>query len=109
MAVKFMQFYVTNGAEKAKVHYSLDNRVDGRKCVTIYSKDYNRALGRILADSYRNDTDLMTDYFDKGRAVLFEGNPLYKAARERAEFNDAAWQAKVAIRAAIYSSRRAAA
>jgi len=104
-----MQFYVTNGAEKAKVHYSLDNRIDGRSCVTIYSKDYGRALGRILSDGYINDTDLMTDYFDKGRVVLFESSPLYKAARERAVYNEAAWDSKLAIQKARYSSSRAVA
>ena len=32
-----------------------------------------------------NDTDTMTDYFDKGRVVLFEDHILYAKARERAE------------------------
>ena len=27
----------------------------------------------------------MTDYFDKGRVVLFEDHPLYATARQRAE------------------------
>jgi hypothetical protein len=85
-AVKFQKYYVTNGTEKARVHYSLDNRTDCRKCVTIYDKDYGHALGRIIpGDVYQNDTDITTDYFDKGRVVLFEGHPLYAAARARAE------------------------
>lgn len=83
--VKFMKFYVTDGKAKAKVWYSLDNRIDGRKCVTLYAKDYDRALGDILPECYKNDTDSQTDYFDKGKAVLFESNPLYPAARARAE------------------------
>ncbi len=83
--VKFQKHYVTNGTTKARAWYSLDNRADGRKCVTIYAKDYTGALGVVLADSYKNETDSMTDYFDKGRARLFEGHPLYAAARARAE------------------------
>ena len=83
--VKFNRYHVTNGTTKARVHYSLDNRVDGRKCVTLYAKDYSDALGAIFADSYVNDSDLQTDYFDKGRVVLFETNALYAAARARAE------------------------
>lgn len=83
--VKFNKFNVTNGEIKARVHYSLDNRVDGRKCVTIYAKDYDRALGQIFADEYVNNTDTQTDYFEKGRVVLFENNPHYAAARARAE------------------------
>lgn len=83
--VKFNRYHVTNGTTKARVSYSLDNRCDGRKCVTLYAKDYTNALGTVLAGSYVNDTDSQTDYFDKGRAVLFEGHPLYAAARARAE------------------------
>lgn len=85
--IKFNKHHVTNGKEKARCFYSLDNRTDRRACVTIYAKDYDRALGRVLADEYRNDTDLMTDYFDQGRAVLFADHPLYAAARARAETN----------------------
>jgi hypothetical protein len=84
--VKFRKYYVSKGAEKARVHYSVDNRTDGRKCVTLYAKDYGHALSRVLGpDVYKNDTDYQTDYFDKGRAVLFEDHPLYAAARARAE------------------------
>ena len=76
---------MTNGTDKARVHYSLDNRTDGRACVTIYAKDYDRALGHVFAgDEYKNDTDSMTDYFEKGRVVLFADHPLYAAARARA-------------------------
>lgn len=82
---KFQRHYVTNGTLKARVWYSLDNRTDGRRCVTLYAKDYSGALGQILADEYKNDTDLCTDLFDKGRAVLFADHPLYAAARARAE------------------------
>lgn len=94
--IKFNAHHVTNGTEKAKCHYSLDNRTDGRKCVTIYAKDYGHALGRVIVDgAYQNDTDSQTDYFDKGRVVLFEGHALYAAARVRAEANNAAWDAKI--------------
>lgn len=84
-AVRFNRYFVTNGQLKARVHYSLDNRADGRRCVTLYAKDYSDALGAILAADYKNDTDFQTDYFDKGRAVLFETHALYPAARQRAE------------------------
>jgi hypothetical protein len=83
--IKFQKYYVTNGDAKARVFYSLDNRIDGRRCVTLYAKDYDRSLGKIFADDYKNDTDSMTDYFDQGRVVLFETSPYYPAARARAE------------------------
>lgn len=85
MTIKFNKYHVTDGTLKARVWYSLDNRADGRKCVTLYAKDYDDALGRLFVYQYKNDTDIMTDYFEKGRAVLFEDHPLYQSARARAE------------------------
>ncbi len=83
--VQFHKCYVTNGVEKASVWYSLDNRIDGRKCVTIRAKKCGSSLGRILAGEFVDHTDIITDYFEAGKAVLFENHPLYAAARMRAE------------------------
>ena len=84
--IKFNKHNVTDTETKikARVLYSLDNRIDWRKCVTIYAKDYDRSLGKIF-NEYENDTDTMTDYFDAGRVILFEDHPLYKQERERAD------------------------
>jgi hypothetical protein len=89
-SIKFNRYNVANATTgtKARVWYSLDNRTDGRKCVTIYAKDYSDKLAAVFGtDCYENETDIMTDYFEKGRVVLFEDNPLYAAARARAELN----------------------
>ena len=99
--VKFHLHYVTNGTTKARVHYSLDNHVSGKPCVILYAKDYDGRLGKVIPENYRNDTDLMTDYFDQGRVRLFEGHPLYNDARVAAEKKHAKDEAKYApIRAA---------
>ena len=87
MTIKFNKFHVTNGVYKARVFYSLDNRVDGRKVVTLYAKDYDRSLGKVFAAEYQNDTNIQTDYFDQGQVRLFENHPLYPIARKRAEAN----------------------
>lgn len=79
--IKFKKFYVTDGTVKAKVRYSLDNRGDRKKCVTLWAKDYDRDLGKIFPEIYQNETDSMTDYFEKGRVVIFEDNPLYNEVR----------------------------
>jgi len=93
--VKFQKYYVTDGQVKARVFYTLDNRGDGRKCVTLYAKDYGHDLGRIFAGGeYENRTDTMTDYFDHGTVRLFEDHPLYAAARARAEAIEAERAAK---------------
>lgn len=112
LTVKFNRYYVTNGTTKARVHYSLDNRVDRRACVTIYARDYGHALAQATADlgvDYKNDTDMMTDYFDKGRVVVFEEHPHWAEIRARVETlleaDRAAWAARDAKRLA---RRRAA-
>lgn len=84
--IKFQQYYVESNKVKARIHYSLDNRTDKRKCVTLYAEEYGRTLGYIFQEEYKNETDSMTDYFDKGNVVLFEDHPLYKIAREKADY-----------------------
>jgi hypothetical protein len=83
MTIRFQKFYVTDGTVKARVWYSATAVVDGRPCVTLYAKDYDRNLGKIFPAIYENDTDVMTDYFDKGRVRIFADNPLYAAALAR--------------------------
>ena len=84
--IKFNKFNVrntTNGA-KARVHYSVDNRIDGRLCVTIYAKDYVNELDEIFDGEVIDNSDVYTDYFEKGKVVIFQNHPEYNAARERA-------------------------
>jgi hypothetical protein len=102
--IKFNKFNVTNGTDKAKISYSLDNRTDRRSCVTIYAKDYDRSLGRIFDDEYTNNSDSMTDYFEKGRVVLFDDHPLYAAARAQAEAVQKAWNTKMEARREVRRS-----
>ena len=77
--VKFNLHSVSDDqGHKVKVWYSIDIQADGRKCVTIYAKDYG---GRLLfLPNAGNNTDIQADYFEKDRAEIFEGHPLYEAA-----------------------------
>ena len=87
MNIRFLKHKVVNDTTKqsARVFYSLDNRIDGRKCVTIYEKDYLSKLSKVFdGDCVLNETDTMTDYICKDRVVLFEDHPLYTEARKRA-------------------------
>jgi hypothetical protein len=90
--VNFRRHFVSMGTVKARVYYSLDNRVDNRRCVTMYAKGYEDGgrLREIFADQYKNDSDLHTDYFEKGKAVLFADHPLYATARAHVEALEAA-------------------
>lgn len=85
-AIKFNKHNVRHieSNKKARIHYSLDNRIDGRKCVTLYEKDNQRNLHEIFSDAI-NNSDMMTDYSEASRVVLFEDNPFYQIARETAE------------------------
>jgi len=85
--IKFNKYHVTDGTTKARCFYSLDGRIDGRKAVRIYGRDYNDNLAKIFKGMgvYENRTDIQTDYFDQGDVTLFEDHPLYAQARARAE------------------------
>ena len=81
--VRFLKHYITNGIKKARVHYSaFAMNSTGQKCVTLYAKSYEdgAALAEILPLSFEDNTDIQTDYFEKGRARIIEGHPLYSAA-----------------------------
>ena len=84
--IRLMKHYVTNGTTKARVWYSRGALIDGRDCVTLYAKDYGGELGRVFAGdpNYKNDTDTMTDYFDKGCVRIFADSPLWSDACARA-------------------------
>lgn len=77
---RFLQHYVTNGTTKVKVSYSIDNRHDKRKCVTLYAADYGSPLFRLFKDvegiKVENASDSMTDYFEHDHMSIFEGHPL---------------------------------
>jgi hypothetical protein len=82
--VRFLKHKVVNDTRgtSARVFYSLDNRTDGRKCVTLYAKAYSDNLFGVFPQEASNDSDSMSDYFCKDRVVLFESHPSYQTARK---------------------------
>lgn len=77
------KYYITNGTLKARVHYSAHIHTGLQKpCVTVYAKSYEdgNKLAEIMSDTYENESDIQTDYMEKGRARIFENNPLYEQA-----------------------------
>ncbi len=89
--IKFRKYYVTNGDIKARVLYSIGNatnRIDGRNCVILLAKDYDRSLDKVFKNQpimYVNETDPREDYFETGRVVLFEDNQFYAEAKKIAD------------------------
>jgi hypothetical protein len=75
--VKFNKYFVTNGVLKSKVHYSPNIMArGGAKCITVYERGYTNNLHKIL-DNVRNDSDIMTDYFEEDRRTYIEGSKEY--------------------------------
>lgn len=82
--VQLNKFNVTDGTHKARVTYSAFRLVStGQECVTIYARDCLNDLHKIFAVEYQNDSDLQSDYFEKGRVRIVKGHPLYAAALAR--------------------------
>ena len=82
----FKKHYIQDSVsgKKCRVHYALDNRTDGRKCVTLYAKSHSDEMKGIIG--FNNGSDIMTDYFEKDRAVIFEDSKDYLKARSAVEF-----------------------
>lgn len=90
--MKFLKYYVENDSgERVKCHYGL-TEINGRKCVTVYAEGYDGRLS--FLPNCENNSDSQTDYFEKDRARIYYGHPLYAAALARAEKNNADDQAK---------------
>lgn len=85
---KSIRFYwngiKVDGGALIRCFYSLDNNRDHAPSVSISCRDCSGSLPSDLF-TVRNDTDLMTDYFDTDRATLTPEHPLYKFARYAAE------------------------
>lgn len=100
MAIKFNMHNVTDGTHKARVFYSAYVlQSGGVNVVVLYARDYNGgdALRAMFADLYKNETDLQSDYFDKGSVRIPEGHALYAAAlaaRDNVDSKGAARRAK---------------
>jgi hypothetical protein len=89
MEIKYNLYNVKKGDLSARVWYTLDNRTDEKKCITIYARDYSHDLGQIFPENYENNSDSMTDYFEKGTVRLFEDYPNFQKIREIVEKHNA--------------------
>jgi hypothetical protein len=114
--VRFMRHYVTNGVTKARVHY-FAHEAYGRNgelgaVVVLYAQDYRDSLYEMFGDIYQNNTEIQSDYFEKGHVVLNAAHPLYPAALTAAKAALAAreerWAKTQARRAAKREARDAA-
>lgn len=69
------------GKQLVKGHWSKGGHVEGDDIITFYAKDYKPSNLEKYFD-VRNNTDLMTDYFDKDKIDFRPGDKFYKQALE---------------------------
>lgn len=78
--IRFLTHAVVHNGKKARVHYSQGSYTPESKIpkgtITIYAKDYGEQLPKEL--SPKNDTDIMTDYFNTDTARITPDNKYYK-------------------------------
>ena len=86
MKIKLMKHFCKNETTGAKCRcwYSKSTLIDGRKCVTIYSKSILENLSPVFCFGVENGTDITTDYFENDRVRSFPENDLYDRAIELA-------------------------
>jgi hypothetical protein len=71
--VRFLKHGVKDSAGKYyPAHVCRSSSRDGREYITIYAKSYCDGLPVELKPE--NDSDMMTDYFEKDRATFFAGS-----------------------------------
>ena len=82
MSIEFKKHFVKNteNGTKCRVYYSHCTLINGRKAVTLYAKDYSDKLFPVMGDSVENDSDMMTDYHERDRCRIYEGDALYESA-----------------------------
>lgn len=81
--ISLKKYYVTDGITKSRVTYSASIDIYGNECVFIRAKDWDRSLGKIFKEEYKNNTDSRDDYFEQGRVKLIKSHQLYSLAMNR--------------------------
>jgi hypothetical protein len=69
------------GLEKAR--YMLSTLTNGRTCITVCADGYTGFSGEVReAFAVKNDSDIMTDYFEKDSFRVFPDHPLFHEVAE---------------------------
>ncbi len=85
MNVRLMKHFCQNEATgaKARCWYNRANLIKIGDAVTVYAKSYREDLAAVFGTA-ENDSDMMTDYFEKDRVRILPNNPLFARACELA-------------------------
>lgn len=84
--VRFLMHAVTDGVHKSKVWYSPSTDFDGNlEYISVHADGYGAQLNKFF-DNVRNETDIMTDYFDTDSVKIYPDSPYWndcKAAMDK--------------------------
>lgn len=65
-----------NGVEKCR--YTVSQLLNGKNAITIYAAEYGHFSDEVRKHfTVENDTDSMTDYFEKDRIRVYPDHPLF--------------------------------
>ena len=88
MNVKFMWNGIKVDGELYSAHYSIGNYTERsgipKEAITIYAKDY-RSFPAIEGLTIQNESDIMTDYFEKDRILVYPNNRWYNEVKSACE------------------------
>lgn len=88
MTVKFMWNGIKVDGELCRAYYSTGSytKESGipEETITVYAKDY-RGFPQIEGLQIKNDSDMMTDYFEKDRIRIMPDNKYYNEAKAACE------------------------
>lgn len=91
-----------------KCYVSYGTMRDGSKQFTIYANDYGIRLPQV--EGWENDTDSMTDYFDKDKIRVSRQSPFYRAwigeLRRKRNIDRARFRAQQNKRQAKWAAKR---
>lgn len=78
--IRFLKHAIKHKGKRYRVHYSTGELINFPKgTVTIYARDYSFKDGGLPKElNPKNDTDIITDYFEKDRARITPDNRYFK-------------------------------
>ena len=84
MTVKFMWNGIKVDGVLYRAHYSIGNYTASSgipaDTITVYAKDY-KSFPQIDGLQIKNDSDIMTDYFENDRIRIYTDNKYYSEAK----------------------------
>jgi hypothetical protein len=81
--MKFQTHGIKTGAGLEKAWYMISHLTNGRTCITVCADGY-KSFSKEVRDAFmvENNSDIMTDYFEKDSFRVFPEHPLFAEVAE---------------------------